>query len=157
MEKKLDDSKAFRTQRAEEKATRASESKRQKITDQISDREQMKFEKKNVIGLSVKEDSRHAYMLLGKSPASLFLWRPICTCFDLMHPVVRKYAENKHIRSNIMMQGHISDSSQPVPESWYGRVETSQFGSLVPRALGSCVLFGPEGWGPDAMKSCGLN
>ena len=23
------------------------------------------------------------------------------------------------------------------------------------RALGSCVLSGPDGWGPDAMEACG--
>ena len=45
MERKADGSKAFRTMRAEEKAVRASDAKRQKIIEGICERERKQFEK----------------------------------------------------------------------------------------------------------------
>ena len=45
MERRADGSKAFRTKRAEEKAARASDIKRQKIIEGICERERKEFEK----------------------------------------------------------------------------------------------------------------
>ena len=90
----------------------------------------------------------------GKSPASLFLGRPMRTRFDLMRPVVGEKVGREQARQK---QHH--DTRARFRQFAVGtRVmvrEVSMEAWYHTRAPGSCVLSGPDGWGPDATEACG--